>query len=124
MGLFSGILGNAAEIDIDEVAEELSPVLADGESVTNAYKLVRDMIVFTSHRLIFVDKQGITGSKVEYHSVPYKSVTQFKVETAGSFDMESELKIFISGQSTPMEINMTPECAMGVQQSLANNIFK
>ncbi|MDC1347318.1 PH domain-containing protein [Glaciecola sp.] len=123
MGLFSGILGNAAEIDIAEIQEELTPVLANNETVTKAYKLVRDMIIFTSNRLILIDKQGVTGKKVEYHSIPFKAITQFKVETAGRFDMESELKIYVSGQAEPMEITMTPDCAMGVQQSLANNMF-
>jgi hypothetical protein len=47
MGLFSGMLGNAAEIDIDEIQEELAPVLATDENVTNAYKLIREMIIFT-----------------------------------------------------------------------------
>jgi hypothetical protein len=124
MGLFSGMLGNAAEIDIDEIQEELAPVLATDENVTNAYKLIRDMIIFTSNRLILIDKQGMTGKKVEYHSIPFKAITQFKVETAGHFDMESELKIYVSGQAGPMEITMTPDCAIGVQQSLANNMFK
>lgn len=123
MGLFSGILGNAAEIDIAEIQEELTPVLANNETVTKAYKLVRDMIIFTSNRLILIDKQGVTGKKVEYHSISFKAITQFKVETAGRFDMESELKIYVSGQAEPMEITMTPDCAMGVQQSLANNMF-
>ncbi len=124
MGLFSGMLGNAAEIDIDEIQAELSPVLASDESVTNAYKLIRDMIIFTSSRLILIDKQGVTGKKVEYHSIPFKAITQFKVETAGHFDMESELKIYVSGQAAPMEITMTPDSAIGIQQSLANNMFK
>lgn len=124
MGLFSGMLGNAAEIDIDEIQAELSPVLASDESVTNAYKLIRDMIIFTSSRLILIDKQGVTGKKVEYHSIPFNAITQFKVETAGHFDMESELKIYVSGQAAPMEITMTPDSAIGIQQSLANNMFK
>ena len=122
MGLFDSLLGNASEIDITEVQAEMAGVLATGEDITRAYKLVRDMILFSNKRLIMVDKQGLTGSKVEYHSIPYKSITQFKVETAGSFDMESELKIFISGGDM-LEITLTPECAMGVQQTLAEHVF-
>jgi len=122
MGLFDSLLGNASEVDISEVQEDMAGVLAKSEHITKAYKLVRDMILFTNNRMIMVDKQGITGSKVEYHSIPYKSVTQFKVETAGRFDMESELKIYISGGEM-LEITLTPECAMGVQQALADNIF-
>ena len=92
MGLLDSLLGNASEVDISEVQEDMAGVLAKSENITKAYKLVRDMILFTNNRMIMVDKQGITGSKVEYHSIPYKSVTQFKVETAGRFDMESELR--------------------------------
>ena len=31
------------------------------ENIDLAFKLVRDLIVFTDYRLIVVDKQGITG---------------------------------------------------------------
>jgi hypothetical protein len=53
--------------------------------------------------LILADKQGLTGSKVEYHSIPYKSISQFSVETAGLFDMDAELKIYISSNPTPLK---------------------
>ncbi|WP_303965883.1 PH domain-containing protein, partial [Sporosarcina ureae] len=38
---------------------------------------------------------------VEYHSAPFKSISQFSVETAGTFDMDAELKIWISSSETP-----------------------
>ncbi len=63
---------------------------------------MRDLFVFTQCRLILVDKQGITGKKVGYHSVPYKSISQFSVETAGRFDLDSELKIYISSNPHPI----------------------
>ncbi|MGL5352561.1 MAG: PH domain-containing protein, partial [Clostridium sp.] len=47
-------------------------------------------------------KQGVTGKKVEYHSVPYRAITNFKVETAGHFDLDAELTIYISG-SEPIQ---------------------
>ncbi|MBW0101624.1 PH domain-containing protein [Pseudonocardia sp. KRD-291] len=31
-----------------------------------AYQLIRDAFLFTDRRLILVDRQGITGRKVEY----------------------------------------------------------
>lgn len=49
-----------------------------------------------------VDKQGITGKKTEYHSIPYRSITHFSIETAGNFDLDAELKIYISGMATPI----------------------
>jgi len=49
-----------------------------------------------------VDKQGLTGSKVEYMSLPYRSITRFCVEAAGTFDADSELKIWVSGSPEPL----------------------
>jgi Bacterial PH domain len=56
----------------------------------------------TDKRLLLVDKQGLTGSKVEYMSLPYRSITRFCVETAGTFDADSELKIWVSGSPEPL----------------------
>ncbi|HEX8520243.1 MAG TPA: PH domain-containing protein [Pseudonocardia sp.] len=97
MGLLDGIRGNASRVDPTAAAQEYGRLLAQGEQVYAAYVLVRDAILFTDRRLILVDKQGVTGRKVEYHSVPYRAVTHFSVETAGTFDLDAELTIWISG---------------------------
>jgi hypothetical protein len=65
------------------------------------FKLLRDTFIFTNKRLILVDIQGITGSKTEYKSITYKSISRFSVETAGTFDLEAELKIWISSEPMP-----------------------
>lgn len=103
MGLFSGVMGNATEVDVNKVSQEYDKLLGSNERIERAYKLIRDMIIFTNKRLIMIDKQGMTGKKVEYHSVPYRAITNFKVETAGHFDLDAELKIFVSGMSMPIE---------------------
>ncbi|MEI5909482.1 PH domain-containing protein [Bacillus spongiae] len=101
MGLLSGLMGNASTIKKEEVKEELKDLLTSNEEIESAFKLVRDLIIFTDKRLLLVDKQGLTGKKVEYHSVPYKSISHFSVETAGTFDLDAELKIWISGAQEP-----------------------
>lgn len=103
MGIINALFGTASQVDANQVTQQLSPVLIDGEHVTVAFKVVRDLFVFTEHRLVLVDKQGITGKKVEYHSIPYKSIVQFSVETVGRFDMDAELKIWVSGFSAPIQ---------------------
>lgn len=103
MSLLNGIMGNATDANHEQVAKELEPVLIEGESVNLAYKLVRDLIVFTDYRLIIVDKQGVTGKKVDYKTFPYKSISRFSVETAGHFDLDAELKIWISGAPEPVQ---------------------
>lgn len=103
MGLFDGLMGNASEVSIEEVQKDFANVLASTENIERAYKLIRDMFIFTNKRLILVDRQGVTGKKVEYHSIPYKSITHFSIETAGNFDLDAELKIWISGTQLPVQ---------------------
>ncbi|MFD3656798.1 PH domain-containing protein [Streptomyces sp. 24-1644] len=97
------LFGNAHTIDPGTAQQDYARLLGPGEQVNAAYLLIRDTILFTDRRLILVDKQGITGKKVEYHSVPYRSITHFSVETAGTFDLDAELKIWISGTPTPVQ---------------------
>lgn len=123
MGLLDGLMGNASEVDSGEVNEEFAPILGDGEEVTHAFKLIRDMFVFTNKRLILIDKQGLTGKKVEYHSVPYRAITQFKVESAGHFDLDAELKIYVSGQSEPISRELKSDTVVGIQKTLADGMF-
>ena len=123
MGLLGGLMGNASEVDGDKLQQELADVLVVGESVDSAYKVLRDTFVFTSKRLILIDRQGITGKKFEYLSVPYKSMVSFAVETAGTFDMDSELKIWISGQGVLQKTFSKGSNIVKVQQSLAKYVL-
>ncbi|MGV8942401.1 MAG: PH domain-containing protein [Lysobacter sp.] len=118
MGLLDGLLGNASRIDNTTIQQEFAPVLAAGEVVEHAYKLIRDYFVFTNKRLVLVDKQGLTGSKVEYHSIPYKSIMHFSVETAGTFDLDAELKIWISGTPTPIQKTFNKKLSIYEVQSV------
>lgn len=102
MGFLDSFLGNASTVETATVEKELAPILIAEETVEAAFKLFRDMMVFTEKRLILVDKQGVTGKKTEYHSIPYKSISHFSIETAGTFDMDAELKIWISSATEPL----------------------
>jgi len=103
MGIFNAILGNASEVSIEKIANEFEPILIEGEFIEKAYKIVRDMFIFTNKRLILVDKQGITGSKADYQSIPYSSIKKFSKESAGLLDLDAELKIWITGESLPIK---------------------
>lgn len=125
MGLLEGVLGHASKIDSSKIQSEFSPILAPGERVEHAYQLIRDYFVFTDKRLVLVDKQGLTGSKVEYHSIPYKSITHFSVETAGTFDLDAELKIWISSAASPIQKQFNKKLSIyEVQAVLASYVLK
>lgn len=77
-------------------AEKVSELLLDGEEILDSYKSMRDGVVFTSKRIIAVNVQGLTGSKKDFTSLPYKNIVAYSVETSGTFDMDSELEIYFS----------------------------
>ena len=102
MGLFSGLMGNASEVDDADLEKVLANTLIEGERVEKAYKVVRDMFIFTNKRLILLDKQGVTGSKMEMISIAYSKITKFSKESAGHFDLDAELKIWVGSDPTPI----------------------
>lgn len=126
MGLFDGILGNASDTNHQTVKKELANVLMPDENIDLAFQLVRDLIVFTDYRLIVVDKQGLTGKKIDYKTFPYKSISRFSVETAGHFDLDAELKIWISGAAEPAESLQfrKDKSITQIQQALAVAVLK
>jgi hypothetical protein len=123
MGILSRLLGHASEADVQDVEDTLQHALADDENVEKAFKLVRDLIIFTNRRMIMVDKQGMTGAKTDYHSVPYRAITHFAVESAGHFDLEAELKIWISGAPDPIQKTFSRgQTIFEVQKALATYV--
>jgi hypothetical protein len=123
MSIFNAIFGTASEVDGIKLQQELEPVLVPGEKIGRAFKVVRDMFVFTDYRLILIDKQGLTGKKIDYHSILYKSISQFSVETAGSFDADAELKIWVSGTMILHKEFRKGTDIVGIQQYLAYCVF-
>ncbi|QMU28886.1 PH domain-containing protein [Adhaeribacter radiodurans] len=103
MGILDGLMGNASEVSLETIQTEFAPLLVDGENLEKAFKILRDMLVFTNKRLLIVDKQGLTGSKIEYLSIPYKSITRFSKESGGMFDLDAELNIWVTGQAEPIK---------------------
>ncbi len=123
--MLSGLFGNAAEVDTKALQKDLDALVADGEQLLRAFRVMRDLFVFTNKRLILIDKQGVTGKKAEYHSIPYKSISHFSVETAGTFDADSELKIYISSNPTPIQREFKRGTdIIGVQKMLAQCLFQ
>ena len=124
MGLLNHLLGNATQLDKEAIQKEFNDILCHGEEIESVFNIMRDKWVFTTHRLIIEDIQGVTGKKREYHSIPYKSITHFLIETAGSFDSDCEMKIWVSSRAEPF----TQEFSRGtnikeIQRTLASHVL-
>ena len=124
MGIFSGLMGNASEMDIEKLREEYSKILTENENLERAYKLVRDLFIFTNKRIILVDKQGMTGKKIEYHSIPYENIRHYSVESSGHFDLDAELKLWVAGLTNPIIKQFNKKCNIyDVQKTLSEYIL-
>ena len=126
MGIFSALLGNAGAVTQEQLTKEFGQLLIEGEQIELGFKLIRDTFIFTTKRLILVDKQGLTGSKTEYKSISYKSISRFSIETAGTFDLDAELKIWVSSELQPSikkQFNKSVN-VYEVQKVLAHHVLK
>jgi hypothetical protein len=125
MGLFSALLGNAGAVDQETLVKDYQKLLIEGEQIELGFKLIRDTFIFTNKRLILIEKQGITGSKIEYKSIIYKSISRFSVETAGTFDLEAELKIWVSSETNPSIVKQFNKSVnvYDVQNVLAHHVL-
>ncbi|WP_166921786.1 PH domain-containing protein [Flavobacterium poyangense] len=125
MGIFSALLGNAGTVSQEDLVKNFGQLLTDREEIEMGFKLIRDTFIFTNKRLILVDKQGITGSKTEYKSIAYKSISRFSIETAGTFDLDAELKIWVSSELQPSIVKQFNKSVnvYEVQKVLAHHVL-
>jgi hypothetical protein len=119
MGFFS-----ATEFSVDTVQRDYAPILVPDEEVLAAFKTARDLVFLTNYRLCLVDIQGLTGRKVDVESVPYRSIVRFSVETAGTFDLDADLRIWVSSAAEPIgiKIGRNSNTAL-IQRILAAGVF-
>ena len=85
------------KVEVSKFDSELRDLLIDGENIIGCYQDVRDHVFFTDKRVIAVNVQGITGKKKDFTTLPYSKISAYSVETAGTFDLESELDLYYSG---------------------------
>ena len=120
-------INNAEPLPIEEAAQKLKDdhpgLLLEDERVDIAFKAIRDEYYFTSHRILVVDKQGVTGKKVEYKSCPYHSIKAFSCQTAGSFDADTELKIYGASMDVNIDFNKKKFDILEIQKYLGGHVF-
>lgn len=92
-----GFFARLKKLESDAYGETVDDLLVGDEFILSAYRSVCNGVVFTNKRIIAINIQGITGKKKDCTSIPYSKIASFSLESAGIFDHDSELQIFISG---------------------------
>ena len=124
MGLLNLFTDTSSAIrDMPAHDANFAHVLFEGESLEAAFRMLRDYVAFTSHRIIVVDKQGMTGRKRSYLSVPYGRILAFSSETKGTMDMDSELTLHVQGLPNPVKLQFRDDAtALAMQRSIAARV--
>ncbi len=124
MSLFDKLMGNASAVKVEDLANEFGPILIPGEEIESAFVVWRDKWVFTTKRLILLDIQGLTGSKREYMTIPYRSIDRYTIETAGTLDDDCEMKLWIKGMAEPLvkEFKRNTDIK-GLQRALSSHVL-
>ena len=93
------------------------------ENIDLGFKSIRDEFYFTTHRILFVDKQGITGKETEYKSCPYHSIKAFSIETSGGFDSDSEMKVYAGSLDLSIDFDKKKVDIFEIQKYLSGHVF-
>lgn len=97
MGLYDKLTGKASVgADLKYVQE----YFFDDETVIASYQFIRDSIILTNYGIYTVDVQGVTGKKVEVKFFPKKVVKTVSYETAGTLDLDVDIKIGVEGNTS------------------------
>ncbi len=89
---------NLVTIPIESIRKEVDGFLVDGEYAVEAFRTVRDQLLFTNRRIISIDVQGLTGMRKSFTSMPYSKIQFFTVQTPGFLEViaDTELDLLFS----------------------------
>ena len=103
MGLYDKLMGKGT---MEADSRMLDDYLLPNEQIIMAFKFIRDSIVLTNLGIYIIDVQGVTGKKVEVKFIPGKAISNVSFETAGTFDLDVDIKIGV--QNNTVIVNGIP----------------
>ena len=111
-------------LELDAKLRDDAAMLLPEEAVQMGFVCGRDAVVFTTHRAIQIDTQWL-GSKVLYLSLPWTAIKTYKVQSAGTWDLDAEMKLGIYAPWYNQEVGpgLTIDFSRGRCDILAVNTF-
>ena len=100
MGLISKVAGHA---DIGEEIKEIDGYLSSNEEIIQTFKFLRDAIILTNFGIYVIDVESISGKKKEIKFFPKKTIKTIAFETAGTFDIDVDIKIGVDNNYIILE---------------------
>jgi len=90
-----------------KVPRIINRLLFPNERIAFSLKGIRDIVVFTNVRILYVDYRQVTGRSVEYATYMYRDVISYSIVTPGfGLDCDSEIVLrFINREVVQMTID-------------------
>lgn len=95
--LFGKLVGNGTVSSNESIEAKLEDYIIPGEEILKVFTFIRDSIVVSNKGLYMIDVQGITGRKTEVKFIAGKHIKSISFETAGTMDLDVDIKIFADG---------------------------
>lgn len=80
-----------------EPSDIIREKLCESECPLLCFSSVRDEMLMTEKRILIADRKGFSGKKIRYISIPYSSITFYKVGMVGGFDLDAEILLNLRG---------------------------
>lgn len=94
MSLSAELLNMVFVEELKATPPEIEKMLVNGERVIASFKSLRDIGAITNKRIIYFNKQGLIGKKIEAYSIPLRSIDMFSSENAGIIDFTTEFQLW------------------------------
>lgn len=94
MSLPAELLNMVFVEELKATPPEIEKMLVNGEKVIASFKSLRDIGAITNKRIIYFNKQGLIGKKIEAYSIPLRSIDMFSSENAGIIDFTTEFQLW------------------------------
>lgn len=80
-----------------EPSDIIREKLCESENPLLCFSSIRDEMIMTEKRILIADRKGFTGKKIRYITIPYSSITLYKVGMIGGFDLDAEILLNLRG---------------------------
>lgn len=85
------------EKENEKLNERYSDYLLDDEKIIFNTGNSKGVYLFLDERIFVHDYISGKITKQEYHTIPYKNIKRFTIETAGVMDLDTDIKLFLGG---------------------------
>ena len=97
MNLYENLVGNSHELSPDYLTAKYENLLIDTEYIELGFKVSRDTFIFTTKRLIVIEK-SLFSRNTYYESISYSKIIRLAIKTTPVFSLYNELIVWFSNR--------------------------